>query len=98
MAAAGKPDPATPPQPPSAAKGVFMRRIFPFLLATNVFIGGERGNPAPTDLPPFHSCVLDGLTMVRSIPFWAASSVSYGFLALPCVDYARERLQTIDLQ
>jgi len=39
MAAAGKPDPATPPQPPSAAKGVFMRRIFPFLLATNVFIG-----------------------------------------------------------
>lgn len=39
MAAAGKPDPAAPPQPPSAAKGVFMRRIFPFLLATNVFIG-----------------------------------------------------------
>ncbi|GJN18573.1 hypothetical protein PR202_gb05745 [Eleusine coracana subsp. coracana] len=38
MAASGKPDPA-PPQPPSAAKVVFMRRIFPFLLATNVFIG-----------------------------------------------------------
>ncbi|PAN30058.1 hypothetical protein GQ55_5G270800 [Panicum hallii var. hallii] len=39
MAAAGKPEPAAPPQAPSAAKGVFMRRIFPFLLATNVFIG-----------------------------------------------------------
>ncbi|RCV26601.1 hypothetical protein SETIT_5G259000v2 [Setaria italica] len=39
MATGGKPDPAAPPQAPSAAKGVFMRRIFPFLLATNVFIG-----------------------------------------------------------
>ncbi|OEL35358.1 hypothetical protein BAE44_0003622 [Dichanthelium oligosanthes] len=39
MTAGGKPDPAAPPQAPSAAKGVFMRRIFPFLLATNVFIG-----------------------------------------------------------
>ncbi|KAL6615444.1 hypothetical protein ACP70R_037714 [Stipagrostis hirtigluma subsp. patula] len=39
MAAGGKPDPAAPPQAPSAARGVFMRRIFPFLLATNVFIG-----------------------------------------------------------
>jgi hypothetical protein len=42
MATGGKPDSAAPPQAPSAAKGVFMRRIFPFLLATNVFIGGER--------------------------------------------------------
>ncbi|CAO2165292.1 unnamed protein product [Urochloa humidicola] len=39
MATGGKPEPAAPPQAPSAAKGVFMRRIFPFLLATNVFIG-----------------------------------------------------------
>ncbi|NP_001143903.1 hypothetical protein Zm00014a_004002 [Zea mays] len=39
MAAGAKPDTAAPPQAPSAAKGVFMRRIFPFLLATNVFIG-----------------------------------------------------------
>ncbi|CAL4963021.1 unnamed protein product [Urochloa decumbens] len=39
MTAGGKPDPAAPPKAPSAAKVVFMRRIFPFLLATNVFIG-----------------------------------------------------------
>ncbi|CAL4949096.1 unnamed protein product [Urochloa decumbens] len=39
MTAGGKPDPAAPPKVPSAAKVVFMRRIFPFLLATNVFIG-----------------------------------------------------------
>ncbi|BAD44963.1 unknown protein [Oryza sativa Japonica Group] len=39
MADAGKPDPASPPEAPSAKKGVFMRRIFPFLLAANIFIG-----------------------------------------------------------
>uniref|UniRef100_A0A0A9C4K1 Uncharacterized protein n=1 Tax=Arundo donax TaxID=35708 RepID=A0A0A9C4K1_ARUDO len=39
MTAAGKPETAAPPKAPSAAKGAFMRRIFPFLLATNVFIG-----------------------------------------------------------
>ncbi|KAJ1284040.1 hypothetical protein BS78_03G173000 [Paspalum vaginatum] len=39
MASGGKPDPTAPPQAPSAARVVFMRRIFPFLLATNVFIG-----------------------------------------------------------
>ncbi|CAD6231134.1 unnamed protein product [Miscanthus lutarioriparius] len=39
MAAGAKPDATASPQAPSAAKGVFMRRIFPFLLATNVFIG-----------------------------------------------------------
>jgi hypothetical protein len=50
MAASGKPDPAAPPQPPSAAKGVFMRRIFPFFLATNVFIGGEGEKHTSIDL------------------------------------------------
>ncbi|XP_052159470.1 uncharacterized protein LOC127776964 [Oryza glaberrima] len=39
MADAGKPDTASPPEAPSAKKGVFMRRIFPFLLAANIFIG-----------------------------------------------------------
>jgi hypothetical protein len=42
MAAGAEPDTTASPQAPSAAKGVFMRRIFPFLLATNVFIGGEK--------------------------------------------------------
>uniref|UniRef100_A0ACD5VRC6 Uncharacterized protein n=1 Tax=Avena sativa TaxID=4498 RepID=A0ACD5VRC6_AVESA len=41
MAAPGKPDPV--PEPPKApqpaVKEAFMRRVFPFLLATNVFIG-----------------------------------------------------------
>uniref|UniRef100_A0ACD5W153 Uncharacterized protein n=1 Tax=Avena sativa TaxID=4498 RepID=A0ACD5W153_AVESA len=41
MAAPGKPDPV--PAPPKAlqpaVKGAFMRRVFPFVLATNVFIG-----------------------------------------------------------
>ncbi|WVZ69966.1 hypothetical protein U9M48_018678 [Paspalum notatum var. saurae] len=39
MASGGKPDPTAPPQAPSAARVAFMRRIFPFLLATNVFVG-----------------------------------------------------------
>ncbi|KQK08424.1 uncharacterized protein LOC100821305 [Brachypodium distachyon] len=41
MATPGKPDPAAaPPKAPQpAAKGALMRRVFPFLLATNVFIG-----------------------------------------------------------
>ncbi|KAL5221310.1 hypothetical protein ABZP36_026023 [Zizania latifolia] len=38
-AATGKPGPASPPEAPSAKKGAFMRRIFPFLLTTNVLIG-----------------------------------------------------------
>ena len=46
MAAHGKPKtpaaPAPPPPPPSVAeaKKGFMRRMFPFLLAVNVFVGG----------------------------------------------------------
>ena len=49
--------------------------------------------------PPFSlMCARWAHYMVRSIRFWAARSVSYGFLALPCVEYARERLQMIDLQ
>lgn len=41
MATPGKPDPvpAPPKAPQPAVKGAFMRRVFPFLLATNVFIG-----------------------------------------------------------
>ncbi|XP_044356891.1 uncharacterized protein [Triticum aestivum] len=48
MAAPGKPDPAAvppkapQPQPQPPVKGAIMRRIFPFLLATNIFIGGGR--------------------------------------------------------
>ena len=55
MAAGAKPDTAAPPQAPSAAKGVFMRRIFPFLLATNMatsdqltaLTSGRFGNTTP---------------------------------------------------
>ncbi|KAJ1264383.1 hypothetical protein BS78_09G259000 [Paspalum vaginatum] len=36
--AAGPPPPPPPPPPPEAKKG-FMRRIFPFLLAANLFVG-----------------------------------------------------------
>ncbi|KAG8051545.1 hypothetical protein GUJ93_ZPchr0001g31660 [Zizania palustris] len=39
MAGTSKQGPSTLPEAPSAKKGAFMRRIFPFLLATNVFIG-----------------------------------------------------------
>ncbi|KAI5001017.1 uncharacterized protein LOC123443756 [Hordeum vulgare subsp. vulgare] len=43
MTTPGKPDPAAvppkAPQPQPAVKGAFMRRVFPFLLATNIFIG-----------------------------------------------------------
>ncbi|KAG2625317.1 uncharacterized protein LOC120700441 [Panicum virgatum] len=38
MAAHGKPKAAGPPPPPEARKG-FMRRMFPFLLAANLFVG-----------------------------------------------------------
>jgi hypothetical protein len=61
MAAPGKPDPVpTPPKAPHpAVKGAFMRRIFPFLLATNVFIGGESLQPPYSisllySSPPLH--------------------------------------------
>ncbi|XBI64351.1 hypothetical protein VPH35_044525 [Triticum aestivum] len=45
MATPGKPDPAAvppkapQPQPQPPVKGAIMRRVFPFLLATNIFIG-----------------------------------------------------------
>ncbi|KAL6610660.1 hypothetical protein ACP70R_040629 [Stipagrostis hirtigluma subsp. patula] len=43
MAAHGKPKPAgpagPPPPPPAEAKKSFMRRMFPFLLAANLFVG-----------------------------------------------------------
>ncbi|KAK3134681.1 hypothetical protein QOZ80_5BG0409390 [Eleusine coracana subsp. coracana] len=45
MAAHGKPKPAgpapppPPPPPPPEAKKTFMRRMFPFLLAANIFVG-----------------------------------------------------------
>jgi hypothetical protein len=44
MAAHGKPKPAgpaPPPPPPPEAKKTFMRRMFPFLLAANLFVGGQ---------------------------------------------------------
>ncbi|TVU01959.1 hypothetical protein EJB05_52608 [Eragrostis curvula] len=39
MAAHGKPTPAGPAPPPPEAKKTFMRRMFPFLLAANLFVG-----------------------------------------------------------
>jgi hypothetical protein len=58
MAAHGKPKPPgppPPPPPPAEAKKGFMRRIFPFLLAANLFVGGQA---ASTSRPPLLSLPL----------------------------------------
>ncbi|EEC69945.1 hypothetical protein OsI_00396 [Oryza sativa Indica Group] len=46
------PDPASPPEAASAKKGVFMHRIFPFILAANIFIGGPPLVLGSISLPP----------------------------------------------
>jgi hypothetical protein len=69
MAAHGKPKPTPPPPPPppppsvAEAKKGFMRRMFPFLLAVNLFVGGQHlTSPSPflssPDLTPL-SCSLN---------------------------------------
>ena len=56
MAAHGKPKPAGPPPPPPLpppeARKSFMRRMFPFLLAANLFVGGQVSSTSPSSLPP----------------------------------------------
>jgi hypothetical protein len=99
MATPGKPEPAAAPpkapQPQPAVKGAFMRRIFPFLLATNVFIGGDRGHTSYSisflySLPPLHllnNLLLSSLRIVQCYYFLLCYSQYARVLGvLPCID------------
>jgi hypothetical protein len=99
MATPGKPEPAAAPpkapQPQPAVKGAFMRRIFPFLLATNVFIGGDRGHTSYSisflySLPPLHllnNLLLSSLRIVQCYYYLLCYSQYARVLGvLPCID------------
>lgn len=72
-----KPPPHAPPPPPPEAKKSFMRRMFPFLLAANVFVGGQLTPfllylaypmPRPCHLPYLYRCAATPPCGITSVP------------------------------